>query len=75
MSWLIPLNPPPAGATAAEMLAQRQASIDAFHVAALINAGLLVVGAAISFIGLREQPKHATPDSPDHVSEPVIAGG
>jgi EmrB/QacA subfamily drug resistance transporter len=55
-----PLNPPPAGATVAEIAAQRQASIDAFHVAALINAGLLVVGAAISFVGLRE---HATSTS------------
>ena len=63
-SMFQPLNPPPAGATAAEMLAQRQASIDAFHVAALINAGLLVIGAAISFVGLRERATPATPDSP-----------
>ena len=74
-SMFQPLNPPPAAATAAEMLAQRQASIDAFHVAALINAGLLVVGAAISFVGLREQPRPAAPDSPDRASEPAIAGG
>ena len=63
-SMFQPLNPPPAGATAAEMLAQRQASIDAFHVAALINAGLLVVGAAISFVGLRERATPAAPDAP-----------
>lgn len=67
-----PLNPAPAGATAAEILAQRQASIDAFHVAALINAGLLVVGAAISFVGLRETPPTAvpTPAEPSASAEP-----
>lgn len=60
-SMFQPLNPAPAGATAAELLAQRQASIDAFHVAALINAGLLAIGAAISFVGLRD---HAAPSTP-----------
>ena len=50
-----PLNPPPPGATPAEVAAQLSASLDAFHVAAVINAGLLVVGAAISFVGLRDR--------------------
>ena len=66
-----PLNPAPAGATAAELLAQRQASIDAFHVASLINAGLLVVGAAISFVGLRAQATPATPDPADPASAAI----
>ncbi len=58
-----PLNPAPAAATVVEIAAQRQASIDAFHVASLINAGLLVVGAATSFVGLRDAPS-ASPSAP-----------
>ena len=49
-----PLNPPGAGATAAQVAASNQASIDAFHLAMLVCAGLLVVGAAVSWFGLRE---------------------
>jgi hypothetical protein len=49
-----PFNPAPAGATPAEVAAQAQASIDAFHLASLINAGLLIVGAAVSYVGLRD---------------------
>ena len=75
-SMFQPLNPPPAGATVASRPpAQRQASIDAFHLAALINAGLLVVGAAISFVGLREAPEPATPRRRPIVADPVVAGG
>lgn len=82
-SMFQPLNPAPAGATATELLAQRQASIDAFHVAALINAGLLAIGASISFVGLRERATPATPEgaetaelaeAADHAG-PAIAGG
>ncbi len=69
-SMFQPLNPAPAGATAVEIAAQRQASIDAFHVAALINAGLLVVGAAISFVGLRETP---TPAPATEAIEPPVS--
>jgi len=58
-----PLNPAPAGATPAEVTAQLQASMRAFHLSALINAGLLAIGALISFVGLRAA---ATP-----VSEPA----
>lgn len=54
-----PLNPPLAGATPELVLAQTQASIDAFHLVAVVNAGLLLVGAAISYIGLREMPSPA----------------
>jgi EmrB/QacA subfamily drug resistance transporter len=54
-----PLNPPPVGATPAEAMAQAQASITAFHLACIINAGLLVVGASISYVGLREPNKSA----------------
>jgi hypothetical protein len=49
-----PLNPPAAGATPAQVLASNQASIEAFHLALFICAGLLAVGALISWYGLRE---------------------
>ena len=48
-----PLNPPAAGATEAQIAAARQASIDAFHQAMVVSAGLLVIAAGISFVGLR----------------------
>ncbi len=63
-----PLNPAPAGATAAEIAAQRQASMDAFHGAALINAVLLIVGATISFVGLRDR----TIPAPTEPPEPIV---
>jgi EmrB/QacA subfamily drug resistance transporter len=50
-----PLNPPTAGATAAQVAASNQASIEAFHLAMLVCAGLLAVGALVSWYGLREE--------------------
>ena len=38
----------------AQVAASNQASIDAFHLAMLVCAGLLVVGAVVSWVGLRE---------------------
>ena len=48
-----PLNPP-AGATPAQIAASNQASIEAFHLAMLVCAGLLFLGALVSWYGLRE---------------------
>ena len=48
-----PLNPP-AAASAAQVLASNQASIEAFRLAMLVCAGLLAVGALVSWFGLRE---------------------
>jgi EmrB/QacA subfamily drug resistance transporter len=48
-----PLNPPRDGATADQVAAAAQASIDAFHQAMFVGAGLLVIGAAVSWFGLR----------------------
>jgi EmrB/QacA subfamily drug resistance transporter len=56
-----PLNPPPAGATAAQVAASNQASIDAFHLAMLIGAILLVVGSAVSWFGLRDRSPTPNP--------------
>lgn len=49
-----PLNPPPADATAEQILAATQASIDAFHLAMIVVAALLVIGALVSWVGLRD---------------------
>ena len=49
-----PLNPPVAGATAAQIAASNQASMDAFHLAMLACAGLLAIGAFVAWYGLRE---------------------
>ncbi len=49
-----PLNPPAAAATPAQVAASNQASIEAFHLALLICAGLLAIGALVSWYGLRD---------------------
>jgi EmrB/QacA subfamily drug resistance transporter len=53
-----PLNPP-AGATPAQLTASNQASIEAFHLAMLVWAGLLFVGAFVTWYGLREDAGEA----------------
>lgn len=50
-----PLNRPRDGATPAEVQAAAHASVEAFHQAMLVAAGLLAIGAAISWYGLRDQ--------------------
>ena len=50
-----PLNGPPTGTLPELALASTNASIQAFHLVALICAALLVVGAVVSWVGLREQ--------------------
>ena len=49
-----PLNPPPASATADQVSAATQASIEAFHLAMIVVAALLVIGGLVSWFGLRE---------------------
>ncbi len=65
-----PLNPPAAGATAAQVAASNQASIDAFHLAMLACAGLLVVGALVSWFGLREGAGMPVPSGVTAVEPP-----
>jgi EmrB/QacA subfamily drug resistance transporter len=50
-----PLNPPAPGATADQVTASNLASIEAFHLAMLVCAALLAIGAAVSWYGLREE--------------------
>ena len=49
-----PLNPPKGTATPDEVDAAEQASIEAFHLAMFVGAGLFVVGSAVSWFGLRD---------------------
>ena len=51
-----PLNPPPVDATAAQAAAATQASMDAFHLAILVCAVLLVLGTLVFWFGLRAGP-------------------
>jgi hypothetical protein len=51
-SRVAPLNEP-AGESAAVRRAAREASTDAFHIAMLISAGLLLAGAAVNAVGIR----------------------
>jgi hypothetical protein len=55
-SQVQPLNPPAASVPAAVVSAAREASTDAFHLAALVSAGLLTAGAAVNYLGLRGDP-------------------
>jgi EmrB/QacA subfamily drug resistance transporter len=50
------LNPPPVDAPPAMVAAARAASTDAFHLAAVVAAGLMLAGAAVNAVGLREPP-------------------
>jgi EmrB/QacA subfamily drug resistance transporter len=54
-----PLNPPAAGATAPQIAAANQASIEAFHQAMLVAVALLLIGAAVNWVGLRERAEPA----------------
>jgi EmrB/QacA subfamily drug resistance transporter len=48
-----PLNEPVAGTSPAIVLAAREASTDAFHLAVIVSAALMAAGAAVNFVGLR----------------------
>ncbi|MDQ3871140.1 MAG: MFS transporter [Chloroflexota bacterium] len=52
---LAPLNRPPASLPAPQRAAAREASTDAFRVAMLVSAALMVAGAGVSGLGLRRR--------------------
>ena len=60
-----PLNPPKPGVPANIAAAAKVASVDAFHLAALVSAGLLVAGAAVNGVGLRGRPEASEATSAD----------
>ena len=66
----------PPGPALPQIAASNQASLDAFHLAMLICAGLLVVGAAVSWYGLRERREApAVSASRGAATEPPATGG
>ena len=52
-----PLNPPAPGTPPELAAAAKTASIDAFHLAALVSAGLMAAGAAVCAVGLRTRER------------------
>ncbi len=66
-----PLNPPRVGATLEQIQAAAQASIEAFHDALRIGAVLLVIGSAISWLGLRERSSSVNSTMEDAPVVPV----
>jgi EmrB/QacA subfamily drug resistance transporter len=69
---IVPLNPPKPGTPAAEIAAAKVASVDAFHLAALVSASLLIAGAAVSGFGIRARSgKGATTDDRSPGGPPI----
>ena len=58
---LAPLNPPHGSVPPEVATASRDASADAFHLAMLLTAALLVGGAAVNYLGLRDIEPRAEP--------------
>jgi hypothetical protein len=59
------LNPPPTDAPPELQAAAKVASTDAYHVAVLVAAGLLISGAGVNAVGLRERrTKQSGPGDP-----------
>lgn len=59
---IAPLNRPAAGVPADQVAAARRASTEAFHLAMLISAGLLAVGAVVNAVWSTNPPRrHPTP--------------
>jgi DHA2 family multidrug resistance protein-like MFS transporter len=50
-----PLNPPKTGTPPEQVAAAKRASVDAFHLAALVSAGLMAAGSLTSAVGLRSR--------------------
>ena len=69
-----PLNPPRGEVTADMATAVRVASTDAYHVSALVAAGLLVGGGVVNMLGLRSSDGRARPEDGAGAAEGVPPG-
>jgi EmrB/QacA subfamily drug resistance transporter len=67
-----PLNPPEEGADPAVVGAARQASTDSFHLAVLVAAGLLLAGAAVNALGIRNPQRPAEREPEPAPEEPAL---
>jgi hypothetical protein len=64
-----PLNPPRVEATAEQIDAAARASIEAFHQAMTVAAGLVAIGGAVSWVGLRQsQPRQRSTEAVPHMT-------
>ena len=68
-----PLNPPEEGANPEVVQAAREASTDSFHLAVLVAAGLMLIGAAVNALGIRNPPRpaRAEPERPAEAEAPT----
>jgi hypothetical protein len=71
---IVPLNPAKAGTDAALAAAAKLASVDSFHLAALVSAGLMLAGAAVCWVGLRASTGKAA-EAPAAERAAASAGG
>ncbi|HUQ79288.1 MAG TPA: MFS transporter [Patescibacteria group bacterium] len=71
---IVPLNPPRAGTPPELVEAARSASVDAFHLAALVSAGLMIAGSAVSAIGIRSPAGRASMADPSRSSDGSPSG-
>ncbi|HET7704058.1 MAG TPA: MFS transporter [Candidatus Limnocylindrales bacterium] len=70
---IVPLNPPRSDAPVDLAASARIASVEAFHLAALVSAGLLVAGSAVSGIGLRGRGgRSGRAQEPSEPSRPTV---
>lgn len=70
-----PLNPPPKDANPQLAAAAKEASTDAFHLAVMVGAGLLLAGAAVNWVGLRPGDDERSKVKADAVSAGPPASG
>jgi hypothetical protein len=69
-----PLNEPPAEVSPEVRAAAQTASTDAFHLAMLVAAGLLMVGAAVNSFGIRNPAPAGRHRGPGAEQPPPEAG-
>ncbi|HET7471727.1 MAG TPA: MFS transporter [Candidatus Limnocylindrales bacterium] len=72
---IVPLNPARPGTDQALAAAAKAASVDAFHLAAMVSAGLMIAGAAVCWFGLRSSTGKAPEGRPTDAPAGATAGG
>jgi hypothetical protein len=70
-----PLNPPLEGADPEVVSAAQEASTDSFHLAILVAAGLLLVGAAVNGVGIRNPKRPVEEEPPPEPEQPPVPAG
>jgi len=73
-STFTPLNPPPDGADQALVAAAQLASTDAFHLAVIVCAVLLIAGAVVNLLGLRGEDEVKADEAAPSGAEPSAPG-